>query len=243
MDPSDLRLPAFLDPVLDSLAEYLPPHLYSVLVSFLSHALALFTAFVSLVSQLISSKPWEWDAQTIIPPLISFLAAYLALLSLYRTTSWMFRTTFWFIKWGTVFATLTAAAGWYMGNQNVGGGGRGIVSSLGSVLLDILNGDNQNGVDTQSRSHSSRVHPQRNRPKAWEPWDKHQQWQYEEQRQDGEREPQQIMSDIVAAANRILVNGGWWDTAKKIFDGNGADERAQGTSRAREGKKRRTKSR
>src|SRR6267154_831419 len=100
MDLADITLPAFLDPLLDFFAEQLPPPLYSFLISLLSHSLALFTALVSLISSLVSSKPWEWDAQTIIPPLITFLAAYLALVSLYRTTSWMVRTSFWFIKWG-----------------------------------------------------------------------------------------------------------------------------------------------
>ncbi|KAH7926691.1 hypothetical protein BV22DRAFT_986085, partial [Leucogyrophana mollusca] len=175
MDPSDIPLPAFLDPLLDYLADQLPPPLYNFLLTFLSHVLALLTALVSLVASLISSKPWEWDAQTVLPPLITFLAAYLALVSLYRTTSWMFRTCLWFIKWGTIFGALTAGAGWYMGNQ---GGGRGIVTSLGGILLDMLNGQGQNapGGTRAPPQTRTKTETQKKRPKTWESFEKHQQW-------------------------------------------------------------------
>ncbi|KIK98647.1 hypothetical protein PAXRUDRAFT_31028 [Paxillus rubicundulus Ve08.2h10] len=230
MDPSDIPLPPFLDPVLDYLSERLPPELYSFLSSFFSHSLALFTAFISLVSSLIASKPWEWDAQTILPPLISFLAAYLALVSLYRTTSWMFRTTFWFIKWGTIFGVLAAGAGWYMGNQGASGGETGLASTLGTIVLNMLNGDQ--GAAGARRPPSSR--DQENRPKPWESFEKPRQRPYQEGNREGENEAQQIMSDIMVAANRLLVGGGWWDTARSIFDGGNQETRQESRSRKRQ---------
>ncbi|KIN96186.1 hypothetical protein M404DRAFT_67400, partial [Pisolithus tinctorius Marx 270] len=107
----------FLDPLLDFLSDQLPPPLYTFLLSFLSHIITLLTALISLIQSLIAAKPWEWDPQTIIPPLISILAAYLALHSLYRTTGWIFRTVLWFVKWGTILAAVSAGMGWYMANQ------------------------------------------------------------------------------------------------------------------------------
>ncbi|KAF9227296.1 hypothetical protein BS17DRAFT_458016 [Gyrodon lividus] len=243
MDPTDIPLPAFLDTMLDYLAERLPPVLYSFLISFLSHSLALLTAFISLVSSLIASKPWEWDAQTILPPLISFLAAYVALISLYRTTSWIFRTTFWFMKWGTIFGVLAAGAGWYMGNQDAGGRGTGLASSLGGIILNILNREGQDVAGSHPPQSPQTPRNQENHPKPWESFEEHQQRQYRKGSQDrkGENEAQQIMSNIMAAANRILVEGGWWDAAQNIFAGGNTETR-ESHSHKRQGKQR-TKSR
>lgn len=205
---SDIPLPAVLGPLLDYLDEHLPPELYSFITSFLSHSLTLLTAFISLLSSLLASKPWEWGAQTIIPPLISFLAAYLALVSLYRTTSWIFRTAFWFIKWGMIFAVLAAGAGWYMGNHDVNGG-RDVVSSLGAVLLSVLNGG-AHSPETTARTSKRRTKP-------WESFENR--WQYREDSPTPTRDndAQRIMSDIVKTANRILMEGGWWAAAKGVF--------------------------
>jgi hypothetical protein len=229
MDPGDIPLPAFLDPLLGFLADQLPPPLYSFLLSFLAHSLALFTALISLISSLIASKPWQWDAQTIIPPLISVLAAYLALVSLYRTTSWMVRTSIWFIKWGTILGALTAGMGWYMG-QNAGVGNASIISSLGGFIWNVLNGQAQSTPGTQrsSRSPRTRTQPKSNdRPKSWESFEKHKQWQYQERdgNQDG-NDAQNIMANIAKAANRLLVEGGWWDVARGIFDGPHSEDKA-----------------
>lgn len=229
MDPGDIPLPAFLDPLLGFLADQLPPPLYSFLLSFLAHSLALFTALISLISSLIASKPWQWDAQTIIPPLISVLAAYLALVSLYRTTSWMVRTSIWFIKWGTILGALTAGMGWYMG-QNAGVGNASIVSSLGGFIWDVLNGQAQSTPSTQRSSRSPRTrtqHKSNDRPKSWESFEKHKQWQYQERdgNQDG-NDAQKIMANIAKAANRLLVEGGWWDVARGIFDGPNTEDKA-----------------
>ncbi|KAH0827925.1 hypothetical protein J3R83DRAFT_3558 [Lanmaoa asiatica] len=212
---SDMPPPAFLDPLLEYLDQHLPPALYSFITSFLSHSLALLTAFISLVSTLLASKPWEWDAQTIIPPLISFLAAYLALVTLYRTTSWIFRTTFWFIKWGMILSVLAAGAGWYLGNHDINGAGTGLVANLGAVLLSALHGGDRDGTGARFSETNPRASKHRTRP--WESFENR--WQYREGNptQVREGDAQQIMSDIVTAANRILMEGGWWDAAKSVF--------------------------
>ncbi|KAH7915207.1 hypothetical protein BJ138DRAFT_1142257 [Hygrophoropsis aurantiaca] len=234
LDPSDIPLPAFLDPLLDYLADQLPPPLYTFLLKFLSSALAVVTALVSVVASLISTNPSEWNVQTILPPLITFFAAYLALVSLYRTTSWMIRTSLWFIKWGTIFGALTAGAGWYMGTQN---GGRGIVTTMGGVLLDMLNGQGQNAAGGTRAPPAARTktQTQNKRPKAWESFEKHRVWQYEEDAGSAQErnDAQKIMSEIGAAANRILAEGGWWDTAKSMLGGAGtaSDEDTRAESR------------
>jgi hypothetical protein len=247
MDPADIPLPAFLDPLLDFLAEQLPPPLYSFLISLFSHALALFTALLSLASSLYSSKPWEWDAQTIIPPLISFLAAYLALVSLYRTTSWMVRTSIWFIKWGTILGALSAGMGWYLGNQNTGAGSKSIITSLGGFIFDTLNGQGQHTPTSQRSSRTPRTRPQRkssDRPKSWESFDKHKQWQYQEQNGNGEgNDAQNVMSNIMKTANRVLAESGWWDVARGVFDGSTSGDKAKPGDNQQRSKTKKTGSR
>jgi hypothetical protein len=243
MDPADIPLPAFLDPLLGFLAEQLPPPLYSFLLSFLSHSLALLTALISLISSLIASKPWQWDAQTIIPPLISFLAAYLALVSLYRTTSWMVRTSIWFIKWGTILGALFAGLGWYMG-QSTGVGNTSIVSTLGGFIWDVLNGQAESipGTQRSSRSPKTRTpHKSKSndRPRSWESFEKHKQWQYQEREGNQEgNDAQNIMSNIAKAANRLLAEGGWWDVAQGFFDGSSSEDKATSSDSSRTKKSR-----
>ncbi|KAI6157849.1 hypothetical protein BKA82DRAFT_4062446 [Pisolithus tinctorius] len=189
----------FLDPLLDFLSDQLPPPLYTFLLSFLSHIITLLTALISLIQSLIAAKPWEWDPQTIIPPLISILAAYLALHSLYRTTGWIFRTVLWFVKWGTILAAVSAGMGWYMANQNPSDT---FVSNLGKAFT---------GTAPQTN--------ERVQPKPWDSFQKHRTWQYQEQggREAGAPDAQKIMADIAAAAGRTLMEGNWWDAAKTAF--------------------------
>ncbi|KAI0062833.1 hypothetical protein BV25DRAFT_1824869 [Artomyces pyxidatus] len=233
VDPGDIPLPAFLDPLLSYLSSSLPPQVYSALLTILSHLLALLTALLSLFSALTASKPWEWDAQTVLPPLISLFAAYLALLSVYRTTSWMVRTTIWMVKWGALLSALAAGAGYFMGNQGAGGdvgrGGAfpGVVPTLTGFLLDLFNGQDQNAAGTQ-RSKSARSkskaksNPTNPRPKAWEPFDRHREWQFQESQNNGAQgsaaeEVQRFVTNVIGRARE----GGWWEAAKSVVDGVG----------------------
>ncbi|KAF9241646.1 hypothetical protein BU15DRAFT_87217 [Melanogaster broomeanus] len=163
MDPSDMQLPAFLDPLLDYLSEHLPPELYSFL---------------------------------------TFLAAYFALLSLYRTTSWMFRTTFWCLKWGAILAALAAGAGWYMGNQDAGG--RGLVSSLGGAILGMLNTAGQDAAGARRERSPQTPRNQGNRPKSWESFEKHQQWQYQEETKVEREETKLSRSSLISWRLQIV---------------------------------------
>jgi hypothetical protein len=232
IDPSSISLPAILDPILSYLSSILPPPLYSFLLTFLAHSLALFTSLVSLGYTLLSSKPWEWDAQTVIPPLITFLAAYLALVSLYKTTSWMVHTGIWLAKWGTILGVLIAGAGWIAAQGGVGvgvgqAGGGGVMSFLSRLVLDAINGQGQNaagGPRSRSRSQSQ----SRTRPKAWEPFQQQQgQRNANTNRnnnndnnnnahtEEGDGAVQGIIGSIIQAAER----GGWLDAARNAMDG------------------------
>lgn len=234
----DIDLPDFLDPVLSYLADTLPSPIYSFLINALSHCLALFTSLFSLLTSLLSASPLTWDAQKILPPLISIFAAYLALLSLYRTTSWMIRTIIFFMKWGAMLGAFMAAVGWVMGNSNGNGlGNYGVVSTLGGFVLDMINGQGQNAAGsarsksrTQKTRSRSRLADKKPKPKPWEPFERHREWQQDAAPVDQAADAQKFIGDIVGAAGKVVKESGWWNMAKKILEGgSGGDDGVEGT--------------
>lgn len=231
---NNVALPDFLDPLLSYLADNLPTPLYSFVINVISHSLTLFTALFRLVTSLLGSDPSQWDAQTVLPPLITILAAYLALLSLYRTTSWMIRTSIWFMKWGSILGALAAGVGYFMGYSATGNGvgGFGLVSTLGGFVLDMINGQGQNaagGSRAQSKTQASRSRAKQSRmkPNARDSFERHREWQ--QQQNDagaaGVGEVQGILEGIVSAAGRVMKDSGWWDVAKSFVEGGPSEDR------------------
>src|SRR6202021_3409610 len=134
----DVPLPAFLEPMLDQIRSAIPPPLYALLLRLVSQALEFIATLFAFIVPLLSTKPWEWDAQTLLPPVIRLLTAYLAIVSLYRTTAWMIRTSLWFVKWGGIVILLIAGIGWAVGTANsVGITGAGDIASIfGGAVFD-----------------------------------------------------------------------------------------------------------
>lgn len=223
MDPGDLNLPPIFDPILIYLADNLPPPLYAFALNFLSHCLALLSALANLLASLLSKNPLEWDAQTILPPLITLLAAYLALVSIYRTTTWMIRTSFWFMKWGIILGTLVAGMSWYMGVTQAQVGrsmNTGLVSYIGNIALDMMNGRNRNAAGGERVRRSSRS-KYASRPKPWESFDRHRQWQYSEDQAETEETPdlETLVNNLLGAAGRVLGEDSWWTGMKNMMSG------------------------
>ncbi|KAF5389475.1 hypothetical protein D9757_004346 [Collybiopsis confluens] len=206
--PADIPLPAFLDPILDYLSQNLPAPAYSILISFLSHGLALLSALFTLFGSLFFDPESNWNAQTLLPPLIALLAAYLALLSLYRTTAWMLRISFWFIKWGTLLAALAGGAGWMLGNGGNAVGGRGVANIMAGWVLDMISDDTQHA---RRRSSSSRSRQQK-RPKSWESYQAHRNWQYKEKdEQASSDEVADLMETVFSATKSMMKDSRWWE--------------------------------
>ncbi|KIK67038.1 hypothetical protein GYMLUDRAFT_37069 [Collybiopsis luxurians FD-317 M1] len=204
--PADIPLPVFLDPFLKYLSENLPPPVYSVLISFLSHGLALMSALLTLIYSLIFDSS-NWNAQAILPPLIALFTAYLALVSLYRTTAWMLRTSFWFIKWGTFLAALAGGAGWILGHDGNALAGRGIANTMAGWALDMINDE----TNSRRRSSSSGSRQQK-RPKPWESFETHRDWLYKEKKNEGasDNDIAVLMETIISGANSLVKDSTWW---------------------------------
>lgn len=241
-DPAD-ALPSILEPLLDYLYSVLPPPLDNILTTALSHGITLARSLISIAIYMASSHPSTWDAQTILPPLISLLAAYLALLSLYRTTSWMIRTSIWFIKWGSIVAALFAGLGFMAGNVAMGGDGPavlgnlglgniaqggpgGIARAVGGMLWKTFSGE-PNARSTRSRA---RKPARKEKPGAWDTFAQHAQHRFQQEQDNAGSGPevtvdeeddvrgapvdaQKIMGQIMGYAGRM----GWLDTMKGVM--------------------------
>jgi hypothetical protein len=193
----------FLDPVLDFLSDRLPPPLYSILVRVLSHVFAVTTTALRLLGSLISKGPQEWDLQNILPPILTLLAAYLALASAYRTTTWLFKLTIFCLKWGFVVGILSMGAGWLVAMKDDAN------SALGNTN-GRTGGTSRSTVKTRSRVTGG---------KKYSPFDKFDEaggWQYQEPRKDQEilSDAQNFIQNIVGTANQVLENTGFWEVAK-----------------------------
>ena len=211
-----IGLPDCFDHILLYIYETLPAPLYSFLINILANSLALFTALRTLIISLISSNPLGWNTQTVLPPLIGIFTAYLALLSLYRTTSWILRTSIWILKWSTILGALIAGAGWYMGNRMEGTiGDYGYISDVGGFVLGVINGQGQN-VAGHSRSriwNSHRLSQSRNKkPRIWESFERHREWHSQEKEAitDEPANLPQIFNDFIGIANRAVEGSRWW---------------------------------
>jgi len=158
-----------------------------------------------MLISLISTTPSNWNAQTLLPPLITFLAAYLALFTLYRTATWMLRTSLWIIKWGIILGALIAGAGWCMGGTNLDNG----ISNIAGFVLDTVNGQVQNTVDRSRKTSPLRRSSERRKPKIWDSFERYREWQ--DQGEDvTAANPQQILDDLMGIAGRAVRNSGWW---------------------------------
>lgn len=246
------NLPSIIYPLLDYLETLLEsyPTVYTTIVTLLSHSYALLTSLLSLVSSLFTSSTSDssaFSAEKILPPLITLFTAYLALVSFYRTTGWMIRTAVAFVKWSFVLTSLGALAGYFIANANVEGqgaaglarAGLGLLPALGGFVGEMLTGQPQNtragsrtpsssSTKSQSQSKSkakTKPNSRQPRPKAYESWDRHREWQYSEtQHQDGQHEGadvQKIIGDIIGGVKENAPV--WWEAAKKVVGGLGKD--------------------
>ena len=218
-------LPAFLDPLLDFCAEHLPEYIYDVLFTALSYTLLLVSGIFSLLATLPSWKPWEWDAQKVLPPLISILAAYYTIVSLYRTTGWMLRLGFRIAKWGIILAILASGFGWLAGS-----------GFAQESITNAFQGNQKARNDVHGRTSGQ---SRSRRPRPWDSFDIHRQWRYDEHETQRTREanddafstPQRAVQYILGIAGRVMTgtDENTWKFLNKIV-GSSVDEQDTSSS-------------
>jgi hypothetical protein len=218
---------AIVSPLLQFIAAYLPTSLYPPVLTFISHLFATATKVSRLWNSLFSQNPTDWNIQAFLPAIISILAVYLALASLYRTTSWVLRTSFWFIKWGTIIGILLAGASYYMGND-VAVENRGIIPDIGRYMINMANGGQGSQDWRRVKSRQKRKHKSP-RPKVWESFERLREWQYQEIN-DAQVEGEHLMSMIAGAADHVLEKSEWWAVVKNIWSNGEEDGSSKNTN-------------
>jgi hypothetical protein len=210
VNPPQIPLPDFLNPLFSYISSCLPPPVYGALLTLLAHGLAFFNALLGLGTALITSSPTDWDAQRIIPPLITLLAAYLALASALRTAKWFVYTTAWLVKWGVIAAAVSAALAWALG---AGNGGGFVVPSLIAMVSDMLNGRWKDAVTGGSPSSYQRSST---KPRAWDSFEQHWEWQFEEEQWNAANaaSPAGHVQRFVADALNRARDGNWLSMAR-----------------------------
>lgn len=214
-------------PLLKFIAAYLPTSFYPPLLTLLSHLFATATAVSRLWNSLFSEtrNPTDW-IQAFLPAIISILAVYLALASLYRTTSWVLRTSFWFIKWGTIISILLAGASYYMRND-VAVENRGIIPDIARYMINMANGGQGSEDWRKVRSRQKR----KQKPKVWESFERLYEWQYQEVN-NARAESENLMSKIADAANAVVKNF-WEHSEGEFFKNKKSRQSPSGKSRSR----------
>ena len=203
--------PSLSHPLLKFIATYLPTSFYPPLLTLLSHLFATATALSRLWNSFFSQIPTDWNIQAFLPAIISILAVYLALASLYRTTSWVLRTSIWFIKWGTIISILLAGASYYMGNDVVVEN-RGIIPDIGRYMMNLANGGH--GSENWGKVKSRQKRKQK--PKVWESFERLYEWQYQEVN-NAQVESENLMSMIAGTADGVVKN--FWGNSEAHSEG------------------------
>jgi hypothetical protein len=137
--------PTLLAPILTRLSTTFPYPINSILISVVTESLRVYSALYT------SLQTFTWEPQNVLPPLISLIFAYFALLSIWRATSWMLRLGFWLVKWGVFVGAVVALIGL-------------VVGEVGKVDLDAV---------LPGRWRTPKRPP---RPKPWHSFQLHQQW-------------------------------------------------------------------
>jgi hypothetical protein len=243
-DLDEHGLPAFLDPAFDWLATKLPPTIVdNVVIPGLAHVFAFGSSLYDVAHNIAAQRPGAWDAEKLLPPVITLLGAYLALLSFYRSTRWLVRTMLWFMKWGTLFGALMGGVGYLAGQQGGGdalgglqamfaSGASGVAKSVGAALWDAINAPGNDaprqrrtrsrsqttakpGADRQTRSSTKPDPKAKAKGKAQDSKAKTQGSKQDDQAIPNLGDAQKIMGNIVGFAEKM----GWMGAVRDAFGG------------------------
>ncbi|KAH9055436.1 hypothetical protein EDB87DRAFT_1640837 [Lactarius vividus] len=111
-----------------------------------------------------------------------------------RTATWFVRMTTWIIKWGIITAAVSAATAWVFASG-------GVVPSLTGLA---------------AKTPAGGLRGSRQRPQAWDSFDQHWEWQFEEKQWNtaDATSPSQHVQQFVADALQRARDGGLWSIAR-----------------------------
>jgi hypothetical protein len=149
-------------------------------------------------------------SEQILPPLLSIVALYFGVLTMYRTTASLVRTTVSIIKWASIIALLAMGAGYFAAQGNID---TDLLLRLASQFVAPQERVYAPAED-KAGSRGGRTRTQRGqqerRPSIFEPFINHQEWR------DGRvqaEDTQQYIQEVVKGAQTVYKHGsGFLDT-------------------------------
>ncbi|KAG8707027.1 hypothetical protein FRC09_002074 [Ceratobasidium sp. 395] len=105
------------EPLLEFLQPHLPPFAFHLLLNFASSVSSAINTLAFALTH--PSDPEAVDAlKSLVPPLLSFLALYFTIMSVYRTIRSAFRLVFFFVKWIGILGALGLGLAYMMNGGN-----------------------------------------------------------------------------------------------------------------------------
>ena len=104
-----------------------------------------------------------------------------------------------------------------MGND-VAVGNRDIIPDIGRYMINMANGDQGSTADWR-RVQSQGRKQKSQRPKAWESFKRHREWQYQEAN-NAQVEGGHLMAMVANAAEHVLEKSEWWAVVKNVWGNN-----------------------
>ncbi|CAG7853897.1 SubName: Full=Uncharacterized protein {ECO:0000313/EMBL:CCA67927.1} [Serendipita indica DSM 11827] len=239
-------LDAFQDYFWDFAQDHLPYQVYDTLYTFSEHLATVYYGLNRVFTWAYKSASGTQNveglsvSEQILPPLLSIIAIYFGLLSIYRTTASFIRTTIAIVKWGLIISLLAMGAGYFAGQgqfQNPINTGM-----LLRVASEFMNGQDrvmatpEEREANRGRSYGGRTRTQpgdgqRRRPSIFEPFLKN-------QNQAQAEEVQEYVKQVVDGAQKVYKDGsGFFDILFKRSadkgDGSGDETQRQTRSQTR----------
>ena len=151
--------------------------------------------------------------QALLPPILSVIAIYFAVLSAYHTAASFVRTTVWLVKWGIILGVIAAGTGFFAGR----GVGDGIalqdlnLNNLVRLASQLLPDPNANLERTQRRraaraagSKDARLRRGEQRPSVFDSFAEHNAWRENQQLTE---DTQEYVKQVFEAGQKVIKDG------------------------------------
>lgn len=173
-----------------SLHDILPKYLLNVIDAIYFNVISLAERYFIVTDASVMDLLASFNLHTLLPPLISILTIYFALISLYRTTTFFVRSTMFIMKWGILIGISGAALGY-------------VADTLMPNSLGIFN-------QGATRRSSSRL-----RPRIWDTFEEHQRWREglpegNPYTADAGKVAREMVEKFVDATQQAVNQAGWW---------------------------------
>jgi hypothetical protein len=151
--------------------------------------------------------------QALLPPVLSVIAIYFAILSAYHTAASFVRTTVWLVKWGVILGVIAAGTGFFAGR----GAGDGIalqdlnLNNVVRLASQLLPDPNANLERAQRRraaraagNRDARLRRGAERPSVFDSFAEHNAWKENQQLTE---DTQEYVKQVFQASQKVVKDG------------------------------------